>query len=154
MVFTVPVCTNLFLLFVLIVDSIMLAHNNNTHIHICICRAATEGRGVDKVLELVGSPSALDLAVELVRPGGTISSCGCHTETGLKVVKLYDKNLTLKSGRCPARHYMDRLLPLVRSNKYDLTAIITHRLPLCAESYDIFDKKRDGCIKVVMDPRK
>lgn len=53
---------------------------------------------------------------------------------------------------CNCRAYMDRLVPLVRSRKYDLTAIITHRLPLCAEAYSLFDDKRDGCIKVVFDP--
>jgi threonine dehydrogenase-like Zn-dependent dehydrogenase len=68
------------------------------------------------------------------------------------MVTLYDKNLTLGSGRCSARHYMDRLLPMVMSRRHDVTAIITHRLPLQAEAYELFDKKRDGCIKVVMDP--
>ena len=43
------------------------------------CRAATGGRGADAVLEVVGSPSALRSAYDLVRPGGTISSVGCHT---------------------------------------------------------------------------
>jgi threonine dehydrogenase-like Zn-dependent dehydrogenase len=47
---------------------------------------------------------------------------------------------------------MDRLVPLVRSRKYDLTAIITHRLPLQSEAYRTFDAKSDGCIKVVFDP--
>lgn len=43
------------------------------------CREATAGRGADAVLEVVGSPSALRAAYDLVRPGGTISSVGCHT---------------------------------------------------------------------------
>ena len=47
---------------------------------------------------------------------------------------------------------MDRLVPLVCSRKYDLASIITHRLPLCADAYELFDSKRDGCIKVVFDP--
>ncbi len=42
-------------------------------------RAATGGRGADAVLEVVGAPSALRSAYDLVRPGGTISSVGCHT---------------------------------------------------------------------------
>lgn len=45
----------------------------------CMYRNMTGGRGADIVLEVVGSPSALELALKLVRPGGTISSCGCHT---------------------------------------------------------------------------
>lgn len=47
---------------------------------------------------------------------------------------------------------MDRLLPLVLEKKYDISSIITHRLPLTPEAYELFDAKRDGCIKVVMQP--
>jgi uncharacterized membrane protein YgcG len=50
---------------------------------------------------------------------------------------------------------MDKLLPLVQSKKYDITAIITHRLPLdqdAPRAYTMFDQKVDGCIKVVLVP--
>lgn len=40
--------------------------------------AATEGRGADMVLEIVGHESALRLAFDLVRPGGFIHSVGMH----------------------------------------------------------------------------
>ena len=39
----------------------------------------TGGRGADAVLELVGSPAALRLAFDALRPGGVLSSVGCHT---------------------------------------------------------------------------
>jgi len=39
----------------------------------------TDGRGADIVLELVGAKSALQLAFDLVRPGGVISSIGVHS---------------------------------------------------------------------------
>ncbi|KAL4429340.1 hypothetical protein ABPG77_005114 [Micractinium sp. CCAP 211/92] len=121
-------------------------------------RQATGGRGADAVLEVVGSPSALRAAYELVRPGGTISSVGCHTEPAFPFspVDAYNKNITLKSGRCSARHYMDRLLPLVRSGKYDITTVISHRLPLSAgsEAYRMFDSRAEGCTKVVFHPRQ
>ena len=42
---------------------------------------ATSGRGADAVLEVVGSPEATRLAVDLVRPGGVISAVGVHTES-------------------------------------------------------------------------
>ena len=41
---------------------------------------ATSGRGVDAVLEAVGNLSAGQLAMTLVRPGGTIMAAGVHTE--------------------------------------------------------------------------
>ncbi len=116
----------------------------------------TEGRGADGVLEVVGSPEATRLAVDLARPGGVISAVGVHTETSFAFspAEAYDKNLTYRAGRCPARHYMERLLPLVREKKYDLASIISHRLPLSegVRGYEIFEKKLEACTKVVLRP--
>jgi threonine dehydrogenase-like Zn-dependent dehydrogenase len=49
---------------------------------------------------------------------------------------------------------MEQLLPLVQSKQWPFTDIITHKLPLSqgVEAYRMFDKKLDGCIKVVLDP--
>ena len=116
----------------------------------------TEGRGADAVLEVVGSPQASRLAIDLVRPGGTIAAVGVHTEPqfAFSPAEAYDKNLTYRAGRCPARHYMERLLPLVESGRYDLRSIVTHRLPLEEEvnGYEMFANKRDGCVKVLLTP--
>jgi len=119
-------------------------------------REQTEGRGADAVLEAVGSPAAGRLALEMVRPGGIISTAGVHTEPRLSFspVEAYDKNLTYRSGRCPARAYMDRLLPLIRSRKYPLTKVFSHRMPLAQgpEGYRLFAGRRDGCTKVALQP--
>ncbi len=119
-------------------------------------RDATEGRGVDAVVEAVGSPQASRLAYDLVRPGGTIAAVGVHVEPHLAFSpgQIYDKNLTYRAGRCPARAYMDRLLPLIQSRKYDLGALISHRLTLedGPRGYDLFDRRVEGCTKVVLTP--
>jgi threonine dehydrogenase-like Zn-dependent dehydrogenase len=121
-----------------------------------VVREATDGRGADAVLEVVGSPSATRLAVDLVRPGGVVASVGVHTEEhfAFSPVEAYDKNLTYRSGRCPARHYMERLLPLVRQGRYPLSSVISHRLALedGPRGYALFDAKQDGCTKVVLKP--
>jgi threonine dehydrogenase-like Zn-dependent dehydrogenase len=121
-----------------------------------VVRDATEGRGADAVLEFVGSPEATRLAIDLVRPGGVVSAVGVHTESqfAFSPVEAYDKNLTYRAGRCPARSYMERLLPLVRDKRYDLGAIISHRLPLAegARGYHLFERKLEGCTKVVLSP--
>lgn len=121
-----------------------------------IIRAATEGRGADAVLEVVGSPAAASMAIKLVRPGGIISVVGVHNEEYFTFSpnEAYDKNLTYKTGRCPARHYMEKLIPLVEKKKYDLISIISHRLPLAAgpRGYQIFAEKLEGCTKIVLKP--
>lgn len=117
-------------------------------------REATGGRGTDAAVEAVGSPQATRLAFDLVRPGGTIGAVGVHTEPHLAIApgEVYDKNLTYRAGRAPARAYMERLLPLIRSGRYDLAALISHRLPLAEgpRAYDLFDRKLEGCTKVVL----
>jgi threonine dehydrogenase-like Zn-dependent dehydrogenase len=119
-------------------------------------RSATSGRGADSVLEVVGSPEATRLAVDLVRPGGTIGAVGVHTEAAFAFspVEAYDKNLTYRAGRCPARAYVERLLPLVLEQKYDLKAVVSHRLPLAEgpEGYRIFERKLESCTKVILRP--
>jgi len=57
--------------------------------------------------------------------------------------------------RCPARHYAEKVIDLVAKGEFgdDLLDIITHRLPLSQgpEAYEMFNEKRDGCIKVIFD---
>jgi threonine dehydrogenase-like Zn-dependent dehydrogenase len=119
-------------------------------------RRLTDGRGADSVLEAAGGPQALRLGMELLRPGGTLSAAAVHTEARLAFspAEAYDKNLTFRTGRCPARHYLDQLLPWALSGEVNLSAIVSHRLPLAGgpRAYEIFDKKLEGCTKVVLKP--
>ncbi len=121
-----------------------------------VIAAATGGRGIDAVLEAVGSRAASDLAFRLVRQGGTIAAVGVHHEAAFPFSpgQAYDKNLTYRIGRCPARHYMERLLPVARRHEAELRALFTHRIPLegCPDAYRLFDEKRDGCVKVALTP--
>ena len=117
---------------------------------------ATNGRGADAVMEVVGSPDALRLAIDLLRPGGTISSVGVHTEKNFSFspVEAYDKNLVYKIGRCLAHFYAEKLLREEIVQRYAIENIITHRFALAegAKAYDIFDQKLDNCIKPVLIP--
>ena len=117
---------------------------------------ATNGRGADAVMEVVGSSEALRLAIEILRPGGTISSVGVHTAKHFSFSpgEAYDKNLIYKIGRCPAHYYAEKLLREEVIQKYPVEKIITHHFDLTdgAKAYDIFDKKLDNCIKAVLHP--
>lgn len=115
--------------------------------------AVTEGRGADAVLECVGSPAAARLAFDLSRPGGTISAVGVHHEArfAFSPVEAYDRNITYRIGRCPARAYAEDLAPVVRRHEATLARMITHRVALehGPEMYRLFDEKREGVLKVV-----
>jgi len=122
-----------------------------------VLRAATSGRGADAVLEAVGSPEATRTAFDLVRPGGTIAAVGVHNEKQFPFspTEAYDRNVTYRIGRCPARAMIDELTPLLVRDRPDVASIVTHRMPLArgAEAYALFDARRDGCVKVVLTPR-
>jgi threonine dehydrogenase-like Zn-dependent dehydrogenase len=117
---------------------------------------STEGRGADAVMEAVGSYGAVKLAVDLVRPGGIVSSVGVCNDAHLAFspVEAYNKNLTYKIGRCPARHMMNKLVPLVLKKKYNISSIFSHHLKLSdgVYGYDIFSNKKDSCLKVLLEP--
>jgi len=117
---------------------------------------ATGGRGADAVMEAVGARAATELAISLLRPGGVLSSVGVHTDErfGFNPATAYDKNLTFKSGRCPARFYMDRLALVARARNDALESVFSHRLPLSdgVRGYEMFDKKLDHCTKVLLEP--
>ncbi|MGI9517944.1 MAG: alcohol dehydrogenase catalytic domain-containing protein [Pirellulaceae bacterium] len=116
---------------------------------------ATEGRGADAVMEVVGLPAAQELAFQCLRPGGIMSVIGCHCTPNFTFspVDAYDKNLTYRTGRCPARHYMGRLDDVVKRHESELMSLVTHRFTLDQgiEAYDVFANRKDGCIKAVFE---
>lgn len=114
----------------------------------------THGRGADAVMEVVGSDITLKMAIDLLRPGGTISSVGVHTAKHFSFSpgEAYDKNLIYKSGRCPAYYYAEKLLCEEIPQQYAIEDIITHQFLLeeGAKAYEVFDKKSDNCIKAIL----
>lgn len=116
----------------------------------------TNGRGADAVMEVVGSDQSLKLAIDLIRPGGMISSVGVHTAKNFSFSpgEAYDKNLTYKSGRCPARFLSEKLLLEEVPQRHPIEDIITHQFALKdgARAYEVFDKKLENCIKAVLMP--
>jgi len=123
---------------------------------VAVVHEATSGRGADAVLEVVGNAAAHRVALDLLRRGGTLSVVGVHTEDAFSFspAEAYDKNLTYRVGRCPARRLAAELLPLVRDREFDFGSILSHRMALDdgAEAYRVFDEKLDGCIKVSLIP--
>lgn len=102
-----------------------------------------------------GSMSAIVLASQAVRKGGTICLVGVYGSSynAFPLGKLYTRNITLKMGIAPVVHYIPELYEKVTKGNFDPTDIITHRLPLseAEHGYNVFDGKLENCIKVVLN---
>lgn len=112
---------------------------------------------IETLLKLQGgSKSAIEVASQIVRKGGTIVLLGVYgTRYNLfPLGDLFAKNVTLKMGQCPVHAYVDPILNMIKENKFDPTDIITHQFSLSQgdRAYEIFDKKEDNCIKVILHP--
>ncbi len=103
-----------------------------------------------------GSFSALVMASQAVRKGGIVSVVGVYGSryNAFPLGDFFARNVTLKMGQCPVHAYVEPAMEMVMAEKLDPTDIITHVLPLdeAEHGYEIFDAKRDNCIKVVLKP--
>ncbi len=65
-----------------------------------------------------------------------------------------NRGLTFKMAQTPVQHYLPKLLERIENNEIDPSFVITHRASLeeGPELYQTFREKKDGCIKVVMNP--
>ncbi|KAG5999144.1 hypothetical protein E4U54_002031 [Claviceps lovelessii] len=103
---------------------------------------ATNGRGADIVVEVVGLSPALRTAFELVRPFGVISSIGVHNaEIPWTGNEGYNKNVRLQMGRCPVRHIFPEALTLLEQKQDQLGFMFEHVMPLAdaVQGYELFE---------------
>ena len=116
-----------------------------------VARRLMETAGIDRL-------SALNTAVEIVRRGGTISLSGVYGGTAdpLNMLRIFDKQLTLRMGQANVRHWVDDILPLLSGDDDPLgvDTFATHHLPLAEapQAYEMFQKKDDGAFKIVFKP--
>jgi threonine dehydrogenase-like Zn-dependent dehydrogenase len=136
----------------------------------------TGGRGPDAAIDAVGMeahgsaydavkqtlrletdrPFALRQAMRCVRKWGVLSIPGVYVGFLDKVPfgAANQKGITFRQGQTHMHRYMQPLLRTIEEGKVDPSVIITHRIPLsqAPDAYAMFTEKRDGCIKVVLDP--
>ncbi|KAF9895099.1 hypothetical protein FE257_000001 [Aspergillus nanangensis] len=114
---------------------------------------ATQGRGADVVMEVVGHADAFMLAMDLARPWGQISSVGVHTEElPLQGYSCYGKNLTMAFGRCPVRSVFEESLAILRREQ-DKVAFLcgkTMSLEDAPQAYADFEARKYH--KIVFKP--
>lgn len=103
-----------------------------------------------------GSMKTLEKCLDSVRRGGTVTVVGVYGSMydNFPLYKWFDKGIKLMGGQAWVQRYIDDLLGLVRDGKVVLDDIITHKVPLseAPKMYDIFSKKKDNCVKVVLKP--
>ncbi|GAA4133359.1 glutathione-dependent formaldehyde dehydrogenase [Actinospica acidiphila] len=101
--------------------------------------------------------AALYTAIELVRRGGTISLSGVYGGMAdpMPMLTLFDKQVQMRMGQANVRRWSDEIIPyLTDEDPLGVDDFATHRVPLdeAPEAYDMFQKKRDGAVKVLMKP--
>ncbi len=113
-----------------------------------------------KLIETAGLDrmAVLHSALDAVRRGGTVSLSGVYggVISPMPLMAMFDKQIQLRMGQCNVRRWTDELLPLVEESADPLGVmdLKTHELPLeqAPEAYKTFQKKEQGCVKVVLKP--
>ncbi|MCC7684635.1 zinc-dependent alcohol dehydrogenase [Janthinobacterium sp. FW305-128] len=143
-------------------------------------REMTGGRGPDACIDAVGMeahgsgvsyiydrlkqtmklesdrPTALREALMACRNGGVVSVPGAYGGFSDKIPfgSIMNRSLTIKTGQTHVQRYMQPLLERIQRGELDPGAIISHHLSLdeAPHGYEIFQKKQEQCIKVVLHP--
>lgn len=143
-------------------------------------REMTGGRGPDACIDAVGMeahgsgisyiydrlkqtmklesdrPTALREALMACRNGGVVSVPGVYGGFSDKIPfgSIMNRSLTIKTGQTHVQRYMQPLLERIQRGELDPGAIISHHLSLdeAPHGYEIFQKKQEQCIKVVLHP--
>lgn len=117
---------------------------------------ATGGRGADAVIEAVGSDATINDALQCAAPGGTVSVVGVNLRMDLPFPMLVAlmRRLTLRVTLASIPTTWEALVPLIESGRLHPEEVLTHRLGLseAAEGYEMFDQRRPGVLKVLLDP--
>jgi threonine dehydrogenase-like Zn-dependent dehydrogenase len=143
-------------------------------------REMTAGRGPDACVEAVGleahevgavgaydkakqfvraqsdRPTAVREAIMACRKGGTVSIVGVFVGLVDKfpLGAAMNKALTLRMGQMHAQRYIPMLLERLAAGEIDTSYLATHPMPLSdgPRGYELFERKRDGCLRAVLHP--
>ena len=128
-----------------------LAHQLTGLLPDVVGRKLMETAGIDRL-------SALHLAIELVRRGGTISLIGVYGGMAdpMPLLTMFDKQINLRMGQANVKRWIDDIMPLLSGDDDPLgvDSFATHRVPLAEapHAYETFQKKEDGAFKFLLQP--
>ena len=107
--------------------------------------------GVDRL-------NVLYQAIQTVRRGGTLSLIGLYGGQAdpIPMLTLFDKQIQLRMGQANVKRWVDDIMPLLidASDPLGVESFATHKMPLeeAPHGYEIFQKKQDGAIKILLQP--
>lgn len=115
-----------------------------------VAKPIMENAGVDRL-------DALYSAIDIVRRGGTISLIGVYGGTAdpIPMLTLFDKQIQLRMGQANVKKWVDDIMPLLGDDDpLGVDDFATHVLPIdeAPHAYDIFQKKQDGAVKIILKP--
>ncbi len=110
----------------------------------------TSGRLAEHVVECVGSEGSFSTALSIVRAGGTVGYVGLPHGVHIELAQLFNRNVNICGGMCPARYYMPGLLAMINSGKIRPGMVFTHSSSLvnAPEAYRLMDHRET--IKVLL----
>ncbi|KIQ78520.1 hypothetical protein RW25_27710 [Bacillus sp. L_1B0_8] len=116
----------------------------------------TEKRGVDVVLEAVGTDSALQTAFDIIRSKGNVVCVGAHhsKQMPFNTENAFAKELSLKFIVGNPLKYGAILLEKIKGGDLDPSIIISHRLEFkdIEKAYEMFDSQK--ALKIVLNLEK
>jgi L-iditol 2-dehydrogenase len=119
-------------------------------------RDATEGLGVDEAIECSGAPGTFRQAVEMVRKGGRVSLVGVPTDQVVEPLpfKYIVHNEIAIFGSRANPNVSRKVISLIAAGQLPVADLVTHTFPLerFATALDVFVNRREGVIKVVVEP--
>jgi threonine dehydrogenase-like Zn-dependent dehydrogenase len=115
-----------------------------------IAKPILENAGVDRL-------DAVYSAIDIVRRGGTISLSGVYGGAAdpMPMLTMFDKQIQLRMGQANVKRWVDDIMPLLTDDDpLGVDTFATHVLPIedAPHAYDIFQKKEDGAVKVILMP--
>jgi threonine dehydrogenase-like Zn-dependent dehydrogenase len=127
-----------------------LAHRAAALLPDAAARVMIEKAGIDRL-------AALTNAIHSVRRGGTLSISGVYGGAldPLPMMDLFDKGIQIRMGQCHVKRWTDEIMPhLLDGDPFGTEDLATHRLSLdeAPRAYEMFQRKDDGAIKVVLEP--
>jgi threonine dehydrogenase-like Zn-dependent dehydrogenase len=101
---------------------------------------------------------ALYTALKGVRRGGTVSIVGVYGGEidPMPMMEMFDRGIQLRMGQAHVKRWVEEILPVVSdpADPLGVLDLTTHQVPLAEapHMYEVFQKKQDDCVKVVLKP--